>query len=180
MTGAARATEGCWGGRGDRYGARVDCEAVTNAYIIAMHDLYHPRIFELAGDIARVGRLAAPGGTSTKVSKICGSVVTVDLTLDGDVIADFAIEVEACALGQASASVLAQHAVGATVAEIVAARDALKTMLKENGPPPGGRFWELRHLEGVRAYPPRHTSTLLAYEAAVAAIEDARARALVG
>lgn len=141
-----------------------------------MHDLYHPRIFELAGDIARVGRLPAPQGTSTKVSKICGSTVTVDLALDDDVIADFAIEVEACALGQASSAVLAQHAVGATVAEIVAARDALKTMLKENGPPPGGRFWELRHLEGVRAYPQRHTSTLLAWEATVAAIEDARAK----
>lgn len=143
-----------------------------------MHDLYHPRIFELAGDIARVGRLPAPQGSSTKVSKVCGSVVTVDLALDGEVIGDFAIEVEACALGQASAAVLAQHAVGATVAEIIATRDGLKAMLKENGPPPGGRFWELRHLEGVRGYPQRHTSTLLAWEATVAAIEDARNHAL--
>ncbi len=139
-----------------------------------MHDLYHPRIFELAGDIAHVGRLPAPHGASTKVSKICGSTVTVDLMLEGDVVTGLGIEVEACALGQASASVFAGHAIGATVDEIVAARDALKKMLKDNGPPPTGRFWELRHLEGVRDYPPRHTSTLLAFEAAVAAIEDAR------
>lgn len=143
-----------------------------------MHDLYHPRIFELAGDIARVGRLAAPQGTATKVSKVCGSEVTVDVRLDGDTIADFAIEVEACALGQASAAVLAQHAVGATVSEIAAARDALFAMLKQDGPPPAGRFWELRHLEGVRAYPQRHTSVLLAWEATLAAVEDARAKAM--
>ena len=144
-----------------------------------MHDLYHPRIFELAGDIARVGRLAAPQGTATRVSKICGSEVTIDVVFDGDVITDFAVEVEACALGQASTSVLAAHAVGATVAEVTAARDALYAMLKENGPPPGGRFWELRHLEGVRAYPPRHVSTLLAWEATLAAVENARANTAV-
>lgn len=141
-----------------------------------MYDLYHPRILELAGEIAHLGRLAQPDGASTKVSKICGSVVTVDVKLDGELIADLGLEVEACALGQASASILAAHALGATIAEIVAARDALKAMLKANGAPPCGRFWELRHLEGVREFPPRHTSTLLAFEAAVAAIEDARAR----
>jgi NifU-like protein involved in Fe-S cluster formation len=84
--------------------------------------------------------------------------------------------VEACALGQAAASVFAANAVGATVAEIAAARDALRAMLRENGPPPTGRFWELRHLEGVRDYPQRHVSTMLAFEAAVAAIADARAK----
>jgi len=155
---------GCWAGRAER------------AYISSMHDLYHPRIFELAGDIAHQGRLAGAHGTSTKVSKVCGSVVTVDLTLDGDVVTGLGIEVEACALGQASASVFAANATGARVDEIVAARDALKAMLKENGPPPTGRFWELRHLEGVRDYPMRHVSTLLAFEAAVAAIADARAK----
>jgi NifU-like protein involved in Fe-S cluster formation len=141
-----------------------------------MHDLYHPRIFELAGDISHVGRLAAPQGSATKVSKVCGSTATVDVALDGDVIADFAIEIEACALGQASAAVLAAHAVGATVTEIIEARDALSAMLRENGPPPKGRFWELRHLEGVRTYPQRHVSTLLAFDACVAAIETARER----
>ncbi len=140
-----------------------------------MHDLYHPRVFELAGDIAHIGRLAQPHGTATRVSKICGSTATVDVTLDGERIADFAIEIEACALGQASASVLAAHAAGASIAEITAARDALFAMLKQDGPPPAGRFWELRHLEGVRAYPQRHTSTLLAFDACLAAIAAARA-----
>lgn len=140
-----------------------------------MHDLYHPRIFELAGDIAHIGRLAQPHGAATRVSKICGSTATVDVKLEGDVVADFAIEIEACALGQASASVLAAHATGATVAEIQDARDALFAMLKQDGPPPAGRFWELRHLEGVRAYPQRHTSTLLAFDACLAAIAAARA-----
>ncbi|MDX2234301.1 MAG: iron-sulfur cluster assembly scaffold protein [Hyphomonadaceae bacterium] len=141
-----------------------------------MHDLYHPRIFELAGDIRHLGRLPAPQGSATRVSRICGSTATVDVTLDGERVADFAIDIEACALGQASAAVLAGHAVGASTAEIAAARDALFAMLKAEGPPPAGRFWELRHLEGVRAYPQRHASTLLAFDAALAAIEAARAR----
>jgi NifU-like protein involved in Fe-S cluster formation len=142
-----------------------------------MHDLYHPRIFELAGDIARLGRLAHPHGSATKVSKICGSTATVDVALDGESVADFAIEIEACALGQASAAVLAGHVVGASIADLQQARDAFHAMLKENGPPPGGRFWELRHLEGVRHYPQRHTSVLLAFDATLAAIAAALAGA---
>lgn len=140
-----------------------------------MDGLYHSRVLELAADISRVGRLAAPMGSSTKVSRVCGSTVTVDLDLKDGKIADLGMDVEACALGQAAAAILAKNGVGASVEEIVAARDGLKAMIKEGAPPPEGRFWELRHLEGVRDYPPRHTSTMLAFEAAVAAIEQARA-----
>jgi NifU-like protein involved in Fe-S cluster formation len=138
-------------------------------------DLYHPRVLELAADIAHIGALHAPQGSSTKVSRVCGSVVSVDLALEGDRVADIGLEVQACALGQAAASVLARHAIGATIAEIAAARDALYAMLKQSGPPPHGRFWELRHLEGVKDYPPRHASTMLAFDAAVEAIGQARA-----
>jgi NifU-like protein involved in Fe-S cluster formation len=140
-------------------------------------DLYHPRVLELAADISRVGRLAAPQGSSTKVSRVCGSVVTVDVALKDGRVADLGMAVEACALGQASAAILAKHAVGATPEEIEQARDGLRAMLKEGAAPPEGKFWELRHLEGVRDYPPRHTSTMLAFEAAVAAIEQAKAHA---
>jgi NifU-like protein involved in Fe-S cluster formation len=113
------------------------------------------------------------------VSRICGSVVTVDVVLDGDRVSALAAEPKACALGQASTAILAAAAVGATVQEITEARDALRAMLKEGGPPPAGRFWELRHLSGVAGYPPRHASTLLAFEAAVAAIAAAQAAAAV-
>ncbi|MEZ5946442.1 MAG: iron-sulfur cluster assembly scaffold protein [Hyphomonas sp.] len=140
-----------------------------------MSELYHNRILELAANIPNVGRLADAEGSSLKVSRVCGSKVNVDLKLDeaGDHVLEIAVDPQACALGQAAVSVLAEHAVGASVAEIIAARDALRAMLKEGGPPPEGRFWELRHLEPVAEYPPRHASTLLAFEAAVAAIEEA-------
>ncbi len=139
-----------------------------------MDGLYHSRVLELAADIDRARRLTTPMGSATKVSRVCGSVVTVDLDVKGGLVADLGLEVEACALGQAAAAILARHAVGARLEEIVAARDDLKAMIKEGGAPPEGRFWELRHLEGVRDYPPRHTSTMLAFEAAVEAIEKAR------
>lgn len=142
-----------------------------------MSELYHNRILELAAGIPHVGRLADAEGSVLKVSRVCGSTVNVDLRLDetGERVTAIAVDPKACALGQAATSVLAEHAVGATVAEIVAARDALRAMLKEGGPPPEGRFWELRHLEPVADYPPRHASTLLAFDAAVAAIEEALA-----
>lgn len=142
-----------------------------------MSELYHNRILELAASIAHVGRLADAEGSVLKVSRVCGSTVNVDLKLDeaGERVLAIAVDPKACALGQAATSILAEHAVGASVDEIVAARDALHAMLKDGAPPPQGRFWELRHLEPVADYPPRHASTLLAFEAAVAAIADALA-----
>ncbi|MGD9815633.1 MAG: iron-sulfur cluster assembly scaffold protein [Hyphomonadaceae bacterium] len=142
-----------------------------------MEDLYHPRILELAADMPHVGRLEAPDGASTKVSRVCGSVVTVELTLRGGAVSEIAVHPKACALGQAATAVLAINAVGATPAEIRQARDGLRAMLKEGAPPPSGRFWELRHLEGVRDYPARHASTMLAFDAAVEALEQAEKKA---
>ncbi len=141
-----------------------------------MEDLYHPRIMELAADIPNVGRLDAPDGAATKVSRVCGSVVTVELNVRDGVVSKIAVHPKACALGQAATGVLAMHAIGATPDEIRAAREALRAMLKGEGPPPTGRFWELRHLEGVREYPPRHASTMLAFDAAVEALDQAQTR----
>ncbi|HPE47276.1 MAG TPA: iron-sulfur cluster assembly scaffold protein [Hyphomonas sp.] len=140
-----------------------------------MSELYHNRILELAAEIPNVGHLADAEGSQLKVSRVCGSKVRVDLKLDeaGETVTAIAVDPQACALGQAATSILAEHAVGASVGEIIAARDALKAMLKDGGPPPEGRFWELRHLSPVADYPPRHASTMLAFEAAVAAIEEA-------
>jgi NifU-like protein involved in Fe-S cluster formation len=140
-----------------------------------MEDLYHGRVMELAADIPHVGRLEHADGAATKVSKICGSVVTVELNLKDGVVSEIAVHPKACALGQAATGVLAMNAIGATPVEIRAARDALKAMLKDGGQPPSGRFWELRHLEGVRAYPARHASTMLAFDAAVDALREAGA-----
>jgi len=137
-------------------------------------ELYHNRVLELAADIPHVGHLADAQGSSLKVSRVCGSTVEVDVKLDAEGrIAEIAVEPKACALGQAATSILAQHAIGRSLEEIEAARDALKAMLKDGAEPPGGVFWELRHLAPVKDYPPRHTSTMLAFEAAVEAMRKA-------
>lgn len=138
-----------------------------------MDDLYHPRILELAADMPHVGRLEHPDGAATKVSRVCGSVVTVELKLKDGVVSDIAVHPKACALGQAATGVLALNAIGATPAEIRQAREGLRAMLKEGGPPPTGRFWELRHLQGVKDFPPRHASTMLAFDAAAEALDQA-------
>jgi NifU-like protein involved in Fe-S cluster formation len=136
-------------------------------------DLYSARVLALAANMPRAGRLAAPQASSEKVSKLCGSRVVVDLSLEDGRVADFAQDVKACALGQASAAVLGANVIGASIAELEQARDALKAMLKQGGPPPEGRFCDLRVLAVVKDYPARHASTLLAFEAAVEAAHRA-------
>lgn len=138
-------------------------------------DLYSAKVLALAANMPRAGRLAAPQGSSEKVSKLCGSRVTVDLVLEDGRVADFAQDVKACALGQASAAVLGAHVIGASVPELEQARDALGAMLKQGAPPPVGRFADLKALAVVADYPPRHASTLLAFEAAVEAAHRASA-----
>lgn len=136
-------------------------------------DLYSARILGLVANMPRAGRLAAPQASAEKTAKLCGSRIVVDVVVEGGKVVDFAQDVAACALGQASAAVLGAHVIGADLSELELARDALAAMLKLDGPPPAGRFAELAVLEPVKAYPARHASTLLAFEAAVEAVHKA-------
>jgi NifU-like protein involved in Fe-S cluster formation len=136
-------------------------------------DLYSARILKLVANIPRAGRLVAPDASSEKISKLCGSRILVDVKVKDGRVVDFAQEVKACALGQAAAAVLGAHVVGAHLDEIEVARDALRAMLKANGPAPEGRFSELAVLEAVKGYPARHASTMLAFEAAAEAVRQA-------
>ncbi|HEY1427178.1 MAG TPA: iron-sulfur cluster assembly scaffold protein [Caulobacteraceae bacterium] len=139
-------------------------------------DLYSARILKAAANMPRAGRLAHPDASAEKVAKLCGSRVTVDVALKDGRIADYAQEVKACALGQAAAAIMGEQAIGASVEEIESARDALRAMLKSGGPPPEGRFADLAMLAPVKDYPPRHASTLLAFEATAEACRLAMAR----
>ena len=140
-------------------------------------DVYNARILDLAGNPPVASRLDAPDATARAHSKLCGSTVTVDLAMDGDVVAAFGQEVKACALGQASASVMAREIVGTSADELRTLRKTMTTMLKEGGPPPDGRFADLAWLEPVRDYPARHASTLLVFDAVVDALDQIDARA---
>ena len=143
-----------------------------------LSDIYNNRILELAGNLPRVGRLPAPDGSATAHSKLCGSTVAVDVVLDPEGrVADFAHDVKACALGQASSSIMARHVVGADADELRGLRDAMRAMLKAGGAPPDGRWADCAVLEPVRDYKARHASTLLTFDATVEAVEKAeRAR----
>lgn len=140
-----------------------------------LDDIYNQRILKLAADIPRIGHLDAPDGTATAVSKLCGSKVSVEVKMDGDTVVDFAHDVKACALGQASSSILAAHVVGSNSAELHALRDAMRAMLKEGGDPPGGKWVDTEVLTPVRDYKARHASTLLTFEATCDAVDQAMA-----
>jgi NifU-like protein involved in Fe-S cluster formation len=143
-----------------------------------LDNIYNRRILELAADIPRLGRLQRADASATAHSKLCGSTITVDLAVSEDRIADFAQDVKACALGQASASIMARNIIGATPAELRELRQQVRKMLKENGPPPQGRWTDVGVLEPVRNYRARHASTLLVFDAVVEALDKIEATRL--
>jgi NifU-like protein involved in Fe-S cluster formation len=153
----------------DAAAARAVRETATD-WKIMIDDVYNAKILGFAGNIARIGRLENPDATAMAHSKLCGSTVTVDLKMENDVVTDFAHDVKACALGQASSSIMASHVVGATADELREVRETMRKMLKENGAPPEGRFDDLKYLEPVRDYKARHASTMLTFDAVVDAI----------
>jgi len=142
-----------------------------------LNEVYNRRIIELAGNIPRIGRLSHPDASATAVSRLCGSTVTIDLTMAGDTVTDFAHEVKACALGQASSSIMARNIVGSKASELRDLRESVRKMLKENGAPPANGKWaDIAVLEPVRDFKARHASTLLTFDAVVDAIGQIEAK----
>jgi NifU-like protein involved in Fe-S cluster formation len=148
-----------------------------------LNDIYSRRILELAADIPHLGRLPEPDASATARSKLCGSTVTVDLKVEGDVVTGFAHDVKACALGQASSSIMGRHVIGSTAEELRNLREAATRLLKANGEPPQGKWEDLKVLEPLRDYKARHASILLTFDAVVDAlnqIEASRAQERTG
>lgn len=138
-----------------------------------LNDVYSERILAAAAAIPPARRLSAPDASARKVSRVCGSEVTVDLIMREGRVADFGIEAKACALGQASSSIVARNIIGAAPEELIAVRSAMRAMLKDGGAPPAGERWrDLEALSAIRDYPPRHASTLLVFEAVCDALES--------
>ena len=138
-----------------------------------LDDLYSARLLTLAANLPHAGRLAAPDASVERTSKLCGSRVVVDVVMRDGRVAEFAQDVQACALGQAAAGVLGEAVLGATVEELETARDGLAAMLSAGGAAPEGRFAGLAALAPIRDYPARHASTRLAFEAAAQAAREA-------
>ena len=143
-----------------------------------MDDIYNSRILEFAGNIPRIGTLDAADAEASAHSKLCGSKVRIWLKMEDDRVTDFAHDVKACALGQASSSVMARHVVGATAGEVRQAREDMLAMLKADGEGPTGRFEDMRFLKPVKDYKARHASTMLTFDAVVDAIGQIEARRL--
>ena len=141
-----------------------------------LNDVYNAKILDLAGNIPRLGRLDHPDASATAHSKLCGSTVTVDVKLADGAVTDFAHDVKACALGQASSSIMARHVVGSSPDELRSLRETVRKMLKENGAPPSGKWADIALLEPVRDYKARHASTLLTFDAVVKAVDEIEAK----
>lgn len=137
-----------------------------------LDEIYNTRILELAGAISRTERMDHPDARATAHSKLCGSTVTIDLALQNGRVSDYGQSVKACLLGQASASVMAREIVGSTPDELRAVGRQMRAMLKEDGPPPTGRWADLGALEPVRNYKARQASTLLVFDAVESALDE--------
>jgi NifU-like protein involved in Fe-S cluster formation len=141
-----------------------------------MDDIYNNKILEFAGNIPLTGVLEDADASAEKQSKLCGSKVKVYLRVTGDVVTGFSHEVRACALGQASSSIMARHVIGATAQEIRKARLDMLAMLRDGGEGPEDRFEDMRVLTPVRDYKARHASTMLTFDAVVDALDQIEAR----
>jgi len=141
-----------------------------------LNDIYNRRILELAADIPRLGTLPDADASARAHSKLCGSTVTVYLKVDNDVVTDFAHEVKACALGQASSSIMGRNIVGSAAAELRSIRGDMRRMLKDGGPPPSGKWSDLAYLEPARDLKARHASILLTFDAVVDALDQIQNR----
>lgn len=138
-------------------------------------DLYSARILEIAGAARPAPRLDHPDATARKVSRVCGSVVEIDLAFEEGKVSNYGALINACALGQTSAAIVAEHIVGSSPDELRGVRERMVAMLKSGGEPPDGKWHDLKYLEPVRAYPARHASTLLVFDAIVEALNRAGA-----
>ncbi len=144
--------------------------------MVDLNEIYNSKLMELAANIPCSERLSHPDATVTAHSKLCGSTVTIDLTMKGDEVTGYGQTVKACLLGQAAAAIMGRHVVGASADELRTVAAEMRRMLKENGPPPGGRFAELEILEPVRHYKARHGSVLLTFDAIEKAIAEIEAK----
>ncbi len=138
---------------------------------MALSDLYSEKILEIAGNAPQPGRLDHPDASARKVSRVCGSMIEVDVVVRDGVVTGYGHDVSACALGQTSAAIVARTIVGTPVAEFLSIRETFRQMLKEQGVPPGGKWGDLKYLEPARDYPNRHMSMLLVFDAVAAALE---------
>ncbi|MCX2722310.1 iron-sulfur cluster assembly scaffold protein [Roseibium salinum] len=145
-----------------------------------LDDIYNAKILEFAGNIPRIGRLDHPDASAKAHSKLCGSTVLVDLCMKDGLVTDFAHDVKACALGQASSSIMARNVIGANSEELREVQKTMRAMLKEGGEPPAGRFADLKFLEPVREYKARHASTMLTFDAVVDALDQIEAKQKTG
>jgi len=140
-----------------------------------LSDLYSERILEIAANPPEAPRLAVPDASAHRVSRVCGSMIDVDIELRDGIVTAYGHEVSACALGQTSAAIVAREIVGTPAAEFRAVREQMIAMLKAGGAPPAGKWADLALLEPVRDYKPRHTSTLLVFEAVNDALDKLEA-----
>ena len=143
---------------------------------MALSELYSDKILDIAGNAVQPGRLSAPDASARKVSRICGSVIEVDVIVADGVITGYGQEVSACALGQTSAAIVAREIVGTRVEDFRTLARQMREMLKAEGTPPSGKWSDLAYLEPVREFPARHASTLLVFDAIVDALDKATAK----
>lgn len=142
--------------------------------------VYNAKILEFAGNISHIGEINDADASAVAHSKLCGSKIKIWLKLSDGLVSDFGQDVKACALGQATSSIMAANIIGATPDELRSVRHSMSAMLKDGGDPPVGRFEDLKYLQPVKNYRARHASTMLTFDAVVDALNQIEQAQMVG
>ena len=130
-----------------------------------MDALYTREIIRLASTAPSGGDLTGADITVTKTSRICGSHITIAVNIKDGRVSDYAQEIKACALGQASSAIVAQHAIGKSWDDISAVADQVEGLLKDGGAPPEGVWADYKAFVAARDHPARHSAIMLPFEA---------------
>lgn len=139
-------------------------------------DIYNQKILEYAGNLPDLPRLETPDASARRHSRVCGSTIEIDLSVSDNSVVAYGHEVATCALGQTAASIVAHHIIGSTTEELRLVRTQMLAMLKEDGPPPDGRFADLKYLQPVKDFPQRHASVMLVFDAICDALDQIELR----
>ena len=129
---------------------------------MSLEELYRQVILDHYRNPRHSGSIEQPDAHANGHNPLCGDEVTIEVTLDGDVIADAAVRGRGCSISQASASMMAEAIVGKSMEAVATLTHQVKSMLSiEEGDPgldadrPGAVLGDLEALAGVKQFPVR-------------------------
>ncbi len=136
-----------------------------------LDELYNKKILQLASGLNKNIRISNADGSAIVKSHICGSRITIDIKMKNNIISAYGHKVRACTLGQVSAAIMMENAIGQSKSELLKLHSQMSSMLNGGDDLPNGCWKGLKILQPAKNFKIRHGSIMLPFNAIIAAIE---------